>query len=230
MRVPFKEDLGVYLQDDLPYEFIHLRNFDEASLRLHFQKIFGLHFLEAAPTTPYLQGTPRLKLRLLPEETRKKLALMAANHPEFAPVGSALQVSEEAFQAWIYGLKDNAKALFKDIAGELIMGIELNAAFVKPYSEPESVRALRAGTNEAQESRPASQDQALATLGRDFLKVTNEAQSKANQLEKMLAHQSQTTESIKQQISVIDQTLAVLCVPLHKKIARKLRRLFLFSH
>lgn len=244
VRVPFKEDLGVYLKEDLPYEFIHLRNFDEASLRLHFQKIFGLHFLEAAPTTPYLQGTPRLKLRLLPDETRKKLALTAANRPEFAPIASALQVSEEAFQAWIYGLKDNAKALFKDIADELILGIELNAAFVKPYSEPESIRALRAGTNEVLESRPASQDQALAALGRDFLRfghVSKEEQSKANQeagrlgqlieqLEKMLAHQSQTTESIKQQVSVIDQTLAVLCVPLQKKIARKLRRLFVFSH
>ena len=244
VRVPFKEDLGVYLKEDLPYEFIHLRNFDEASLRLHFQKIFGLQFLEAAPTTPYLQGTPRLKIRLLPEETRNKLAQMAADRPEFAPVASAMQVSEEAFQAWIYDLKDNAKALFKDIAGELILGIEINAVFIKPYRELESRRALRAGTSDALESRPVSQDEALAALERDFLRfghITNEERSKANQeagrlgqlieqLEEILAHQSQTTESMKQQISVIHQTLAVLCVPLQKKIARKLRRLFDFSH
>lgn len=184
VRVPFKEDLGVYLKEDLPYEFIHLRNFDEASLRLHFQKIFGLQFLEAAPTTPYLQGTPRLKIRLLPEETRNKLVQMAADRPEFAPVASAMQISEETFQAWIYDLKDNAKALFKDIAGELILGIEINAVFIKPYTELESRRALRAGSIEAAQIRPASQDQALAGLGRDFLQfghVTNEVQSKANQ-------------------------------------------------
>lgn len=259
VRVPFKEDLGVYLKEDLPYEFIHLRNFDEASLRLHFQKIFGLHFLEAAPTTPYLQGTPRLKLRLLPEETRNKLAQMAMDRSEFAPVASAMQVSEEAFQAWIYDLKDNANALFKDIAGELILGIELNAVFIKPYSEPESRRTLRAGAVGAVRNIPDSQDLALVGLGRDFLrfrhdcseewsKVNHEAvrlgqlietrfkhadaaiESVKEQLENMLARQNDTAESIKQQISIVDQTLAVLNVPLHKKIAQKLRRLFNFSH
>ena len=252
VRVPFKEDLGVYLKEDLPYEFIHLRNFDEASLRLHFHKIFGLQFLEAAPTTPYLQGTPRLKIRLLPEETRNKLAQMAADRPEFAPVASAMQISEEAFQTWIYDLKDNAKALFKDIAGELILGIEINAVFIKPYSELESCRALRAGSIEAAQIRPASQDQALAGLGRDFLSFRHKANQDAvelvqlietklnhaddafvsvkEQLKHMLALQNQTAESSKQQISDMDQTLAVLCVPLHKKIARKFRRLFNFSH
>jgi len=39
VRVPYKEDLKVYLQEGLPYEFIHLRNFDEHSIRLYFQKI-----------------------------------------------------------------------------------------------------------------------------------------------------------------------------------------------
>ena len=160
VRVPFKEDLGVYLNDNLPYEFIHLRNFDEASLRLHFQKIFGLQFLEASPATPYLQGTPRLKLRLLPEVIRSKLAQMAADHPEFIPVASAMQVSEEAFQAWIYDLKENSKALFKDISPDLILGIELNAVFIKPYSEPDSRRDLRKASTEGPPNLQVSQTHA----------------------------------------------------------------------
>ncbi len=142
VRVPFKEDLGVYLNDNLPYEFIHLRNFDEASLRLHFQKIFGLQFLEGEPTVPFLQGTPRLKLRLLPDVIRTKLAQVAADHPEFIPIASALQVSEEAFQTWIYDLKKNSNALFKDISPDLILGIVLNAVFIKPHSEPDSRQGL----------------------------------------------------------------------------------------
>lgn len=259
VRVPFKEDLGVYLNEDLPYEFIHLRSFDEASLRLHFQKIFGLQFLEAAPTTPYLQGTPRLKLRLLPEKSRAKLAQMAAGRPELMPVASALQVSEEAFQAWIYDLKDNSKALFKDVSEDLILGIELNAAFVKPYSELESRRALRAGNIGASLNQQVSQDHTFVELGRDFLKFRHEAneelikanrelvtveqliESKFNhadaeignlkeQLESLLAQQNQTAASIMRQISAIDQTLSLLSVPLYKKLVRKLRRFFNISH
>ena len=38
IRVPLKEDLDVYLREDLPYEFVHMRSFDAASLRLHFSK------------------------------------------------------------------------------------------------------------------------------------------------------------------------------------------------
>lgn len=146
VRVPFKEDLAVYLNEDLPYEFIHMRNFDEASLRLHFQKIFGLQFLEAKPTAHYLQGSPRLKLRLLPEEIRTKMAKMAEDHPELMPVSSAFQISEEVFQAWIYDLKANSKNLFKDISEDLILSIEINAVFVKPYIEIDSHRSLRVGT------------------------------------------------------------------------------------
>jgi SAM-dependent methyltransferase len=164
VRVPFKEDLDVYLKDDLPYEFIHLRNFDQASLRLHFQKIFGLQFLEGAPTTPYLQGTPRLKIRLLPEVVRSKLAQMIVDHPEFVAVSSAMQVSEEAFQSWIYDLKASNKALFKEVASDLILGIGINAVFIKPHSEPESLLALRAGANEGAHITPASQDQTLVGL------------------------------------------------------------------
>lgn len=255
VRVPFKEDLGVYLKDDLPYEFIHLRNFDEASLRLHFQKIFGLHFLEAAPTTPYLQGTPRLKLRLLPEETRNKLAQMAANLPELMPVASALQISESTFQAWIYDLKDNSKALFNDISEDLILGIELNAAFVKPYSELESRRALRAGNLEAPLNHQVSQDHTFTELGSDFLKFRhsiNEQLIKVNKelvaveqlieskfshadavidnlkekLEGVLLQHHRTTESITGKIYALDQRVTVLAIPLHKWLSRNLRRFF----
>lgn len=42
IRVPYKEDLSSYLLETNPYEFVHLRNFDESSLLLLFKKIFGL--------------------------------------------------------------------------------------------------------------------------------------------------------------------------------------------
>lgn len=46
VRVPYKEDLGLYLQKDFPYDLVHLRNFDENNLRLLFEKVFNVHVLE----------------------------------------------------------------------------------------------------------------------------------------------------------------------------------------
>lgn len=226
VRVPFKEDLGVYLKEDLPYEFIHLRSFDEASLRLHFQKIFALQFLEAAPTTPYLQGTPRLKLRLLPEESRTRLAQMAASRPELKPIASAIQVSEESFQAWIYDLKDNSKILFKEISEVLIHGIELNAAFVKPYSELDSSRTLRVGNIDAPQRQQVSQDNVLVGLGRDVLKFRQIVELKSKNTDAEIESLKKELQSVQREIVAIQ----VGSTPLHKRLLRKLRRFFNLLH
>tara|TARA_R110001599_G_scaffold171353_1_gene362343 strand:- start:369339 stop:370163 length:825 start_codon:yes stop_codon:yes gene_type:complete len=41
IRVPFRENLEPYLSPEYPYQMAHLRNFDEHSLRLLFEKIFN---------------------------------------------------------------------------------------------------------------------------------------------------------------------------------------------
>ncbi len=46
LRVPYKEDLAAYLHEDYPYELVHLRNFDEYSLQLLFEKVFKVEVLE----------------------------------------------------------------------------------------------------------------------------------------------------------------------------------------
>lgn len=40
LRVPYKKDLNPYLEEALTYKYIHLRNLDECSLRLIFEKGF----------------------------------------------------------------------------------------------------------------------------------------------------------------------------------------------
>lgn len=46
VRVPYKEDLSKYLSSSYPYKYTHLRNFDENSLCLLFNRIFGCEFLD----------------------------------------------------------------------------------------------------------------------------------------------------------------------------------------
>ena len=132
VRVPYKEDLSVYLRDDLPYEYIHLRNFDEASLRLFFVKVLGLDFKEANISVPYLQGAPRLKLRLLPEYARQKVLSILADFPNAAAVMPAWAVSEEELVNWLYEQKSTNPALFSTLAPVIIYGMDIDCVFEKP--------------------------------------------------------------------------------------------------
>lgn len=46
IRVPYKEDIGKYLQPSCKYDYVHLRNFDEHNLTSVLSKIFNLSVLE----------------------------------------------------------------------------------------------------------------------------------------------------------------------------------------
>lgn len=152
VRVPLKEDLSAYLDDKLPYEFVHLRSFDEAALRLLFCKVFELTFVESLPVAPYLQGAPRMKLQLLPDSARTKILnlvdsaeskaslaerlgkVVSSNWQNKYPLSFLRKVtgaSMEEFVAWIYELKSNNYEEYEKIAEELIYGIEINIVFVK---------------------------------------------------------------------------------------------------
>lgn len=46
VRTPYRENLASYLSANLPYDYVHVRNFDEDSLRLLFEKIHGSQVVE----------------------------------------------------------------------------------------------------------------------------------------------------------------------------------------
>ena len=46
LKIPDGEDLTPYLAPDYPYRFVHLRRFDEPSLRLLLDRVFDLDVLE----------------------------------------------------------------------------------------------------------------------------------------------------------------------------------------
>jgi SAM-dependent methyltransferase len=56
VRVPYREDLSLYTALDYPYEYVHLRNFDEHSLRLLFEKIFGMKICEMVTAGNFPDG------------------------------------------------------------------------------------------------------------------------------------------------------------------------------
>jgi len=61
VRVPFREELSPYLDPTIcPYKYAHLRNFDENSLRLLFERVFDCEIIEMK-TAGYQPTSSRLK-------------------------------------------------------------------------------------------------------------------------------------------------------------------------
>lgn len=161
VRVPYREDLSGYLDPAVPYEYIHLRNFDEHGLALLLAKIYKCEVLEFCQVAPFLQGAPRLRLRLLAaaSEVRRiagtaEVKLLSRRERLFKALRGAWQalrgvedppdphqalrdatrVSEEQFVAWIYRVRDEEPELYRRLAPHLLHGMEINMVARKPLA------------------------------------------------------------------------------------------------
>jgi ubiquinone/menaquinone biosynthesis C-methylase UbiE len=105
VRVPYREDLEVYNDPTLPYKFIHLRNFDDASLKLLFERIFDCEWLESLTAGHYLQHPNRFKYRL--------------------PRG------EMKFFLMIQKFKDSYPNFYQKLMKKLVLPIDINLAVRK---------------------------------------------------------------------------------------------------
>jgi hypothetical protein len=139
VRVPYREDLKVYLQEGLAYEFIHLRNFDEHSIKLFFEKIHRCNVLEISTTVPYWQGETRLRYKLPQQEAAIRTLLDSGRLKQLGIdkegkdiLKSISQISEERLTAWINKIKQDAPALFDWISPYFILDIEMNVVIQKP--------------------------------------------------------------------------------------------------
>lgn len=133
VRVPYRDDMEAYLDENLPYEFIHVRSFDVASLRILFAKIHRLRFLERVFVAPYLKDT-LLRVNLFPESSIvARLARDAADpdHPLWM-IRKISDVSHETFRNWLFGFRDTNPAVFKELLPEFAEPLEVNVVFSKP--------------------------------------------------------------------------------------------------
>lgn len=105
VRVPYKEDLGCYLDKKYPYRYAHLRNFDEGSLRVLFEKVFGCEFV-CATMTGYRLADARLAWRL--------------------PWGQGMLLR------LIYWSRRIGGEFHRNIVRKAFLPVEFNAAFRKP--------------------------------------------------------------------------------------------------
>jgi SAM-dependent methyltransferase len=78
VRVPYREDLSQYVAPTSPYKYVHLRNFDEGSLLLLFERIFDCEVVEMT-TAGYALSSTRLKCRLFNPKSGTHLARLPSD-------------------------------------------------------------------------------------------------------------------------------------------------------
>jgi len=106
VRVPYKEDLAPYTARDYPYNFAHLRAFDEHSLTLLFTKIFRTEVVEWS-TAGHWPSVGRLK------------------YGHFAPTRFALRI-------FAYVLRANETLRTSRFVESLFLPVEINFVVRKP--------------------------------------------------------------------------------------------------
>ncbi|KCV61255.1 methionine biosynthesis protein MetW-like protein [Bordetella bronchiseptica 99-R-0433] len=133
VRVPFLDDMEAYLNEELPYEFIHVRSFDVATLRILFGKIHGLQYIGHDFVAPYFKDT-LFKVKLLPLNSRIAQVAKEADGPDHPlwTLRKVAEVSQDEFKNWLATLKTEKPVLYRELAPELLEGLEVNIAFRKP--------------------------------------------------------------------------------------------------
>lgn len=79
VRVPYREDLSGYLDPAYPYHLVHLRNFDEHSIRLLVEKVFNREFVEYT-LTGFVIGGLKWNVRVRGVRRLVRNAIALARH------------------------------------------------------------------------------------------------------------------------------------------------------
>jgi hypothetical protein len=107
IRVPYREDLSAYASPECPYKYVHVRNFDENSLRLLFEKVFQCELIEINEAG-YILDFKRLRHRdLFTEDECTALA------------------------SWLPKVERISPSLYWDILRKSHLSVEISAAIKK---------------------------------------------------------------------------------------------------
>lgn len=136
VRLPYKETLASYLDDACPYEFVHLRSFDDVSLRLHFCKIFSCEYLEHSFSSNFFGDSDRLRIQLLrhTDLVRSLLQTIPSAGHALSPLVQTVQATQSDFQRAMYMYRDSHPADFEHLARGLVLPMVVNMVLRKPAS------------------------------------------------------------------------------------------------
>lgn len=143
VRVPNNEPLDFYL-NDTSYNHSHVRTFTLTSLRLYFERCFGLIYQEHEFVCYNFLHFQQMRYCSPPKQVglMRKLSHVLgadpslANLPEFKTLLSLASVSFEEQGDHLLAIRDMHRAIFEILKGDLIHPLGLVAVFQKRSSLP----------------------------------------------------------------------------------------------
>jgi len=133
VQVPNDEDLSSYLTNTQSYSHSHVRRFDLNSIRLYFEKCFGLQFITHEYVDYSFNIASQMKFQTPKKEQLINELLKHISEPisEVNVLKKLLTVNFEELVDAIINLKDKHPEIYRTIAPELVNSVELIVVFRK---------------------------------------------------------------------------------------------------
>lgn len=133
VRVPLEEDMKAYY-DYREFEFVHVRRFDLWSLRLHFERIFGLDYVSHSRVLPLYRGLSTSRLATVEdgEAIRQVLRRLPNRMPGVAELRDFTALTPDIFNSFMNAVAVQHPAVFEELVTLLAGYLEINIVFRKP--------------------------------------------------------------------------------------------------
>lgn len=131
-RVPFEEDMKTYY-DYREFKFVHVRRFDLWSLRLHFERVLGLDYVEHAMVLPTYRGLQpcRMKIAENAAEVRGILDELPDDLPGIPQMRAFTELSEQNFLDLMNQVSIRFPEHFQRLCDQVAGFLEINILFRK---------------------------------------------------------------------------------------------------
>lgn len=132
IRVPLEEDMKVYYEYK-EFDYVHLRRFDIWSLRIQFEKIFKMQFIDYDPVLPLYRGVETC--RMIPSSDGEAIRNIIEELPDSVVGKSELRqfsaLTPEMLNHFMNNIASNYVDTFKALTPIVAKELEVNMVFRK---------------------------------------------------------------------------------------------------
>lgn len=131
-RVPFEEDMKTYY-DYRDFKFVHVRRFDLWSLRLHFERVLGLEYVEHAMVLPTYRGVEPCRMKPMENAAavRTVLERLPDDLPGIAQMRSFTELTNQNFLDLMNQVSIRFPEEFRQLCEQIAGYLEINILFRK---------------------------------------------------------------------------------------------------
>jgi len=146
LRVPFEEDMKAYY-NYRDYSLVHVRRFDLWSLRIHFERIFGMEYVRHGMVLPKFRGLGTMRIAAMEngEAVRQILEQLPDDLLAVSDLKKFSHLKSEDLLGLMNAIAGPEPELFAALEAQLANYLEINIAFRKPLDPAAPHFGVRAG-------------------------------------------------------------------------------------